>query len=412
MQPWFREGEHGMFYKMLQVEDSSEIGWFLYSTKEMDAGALVDEIEDLIGIQVGLRWKIIDVGVKGKLPENQRIRALNVEVNSRSRWDAQRRMIDYFGKNTKNPKAYPNGIRLRFVKNKKDAINTTEKGKIERLRARQKVFLENVLSIATWDVIQLDYSPEASQPTLRQMIMDLTSKDDETPLFHCVDLDWKGEGFVFQFAPAVKVEAECTISSLLPLLKYKYPSIDLEKYFSQEAIDRCDGYKFDAEKGIVVDDLVEDHLTFIADESLLGFSFTLANDKEGDSAEATRPSEPALYNDSDSVSTLAKPGTSSFLSPSFTNNVSFDRADTRSNDNTSITSNTSAVTMETISTIEKNISALTTHVKNNDHKFNELMNYLRTTHGGPVSSATTQDCAPDRSTTAAGEDSSVSGQVQ
>jgi hypothetical protein len=42
---------------------SSEIGWFLYSTKEMDAGALVVEIEDLVGIKVGLRWKIIDVGI-------------------------------------------------------------------------------------------------------------------------------------------------------------------------------------------------------------------------------------------------------------------------------------------------------------------------------------------------------------
>jgi hypothetical protein len=39
----------------------------------MDAGALVDEIGDLIGLKIGLRWKIIDVGAKGKLPESQRI---------------------------------------------------------------------------------------------------------------------------------------------------------------------------------------------------------------------------------------------------------------------------------------------------------------------------------------------------
>jgi hypothetical protein len=116
MQPWLQEGEHGLFYKMLQVEDSTEIGWFLYSTKEMDAGALVDKIEDLIGLQVGLHWKIIDVGAKGKLPKSQRIRALNVEVNTRSRWEAQRKLINYFSKNAKNPKAYPNSIRLRFVK--------------------------------------------------------------------------------------------------------------------------------------------------------------------------------------------------------------------------------------------------------------------------------------------------------
>jgi hypothetical protein len=61
MQLWLQDRDHGLFYKMLQVEDSLEIGWLLYSTKEMDAGTLVDEIEDLFGLQVGLRWKIIDV---------------------------------------------------------------------------------------------------------------------------------------------------------------------------------------------------------------------------------------------------------------------------------------------------------------------------------------------------------------
>jgi hypothetical protein len=82
---------------------------FLYVyilTKEMDAGALVDEIEDIIGVKVGLRWKIIDVGSKGKLPESQRVRALNVEVNSKERWDAQRRLIHHFGRNMQ-PKDTP-----------------------------------------------------------------------------------------------------------------------------------------------------------------------------------------------------------------------------------------------------------------------------------------------------------------
>jgi hypothetical protein len=98
MDPWLHDGGHGLFYKMLQAEDCTEIGWFLYSTKEMDAGALVDEIADLVGVQIGLRWKVIDVGAKGKLPESQMIRALNVEVDSKYQWESQRKLINYFGK--------------------------------------------------------------------------------------------------------------------------------------------------------------------------------------------------------------------------------------------------------------------------------------------------------------------------
>jgi hypothetical protein len=416
MQLWLQDGDHGLFYKMLQVEDSSEIGWLLYSTQEMDAGALVDEISELVGIQVGLRWKIIDIGAKGNLPESQRIRALNVEVNARNRWIAQRKLIIHFGRNPKGVESYPNGIRLRFVKSKKDAINPVEKGKIERLRARQKSFLQNIVSMATWDIIQLDYSPDTSQPTLRQMIMDMTTKEGNIPLFHCVDLDWRGEGFVFQCAPAVKIEAECTIQSLLPILSHHYPDADLEQYFSQEAIDRCDGYRFDAEQGIVVDGFVNDHLTFVDEENLLGFTFNNETAEELEvQGESTRPSaaNQQLYNDSDSVSTLAKPGTSNFLTPSINNNISFARADNRSNDNTSITSNASTVTMETVSMmIESKISTLTTHVQNNEKKFDELMNYLRSTNGGHPSSATIQNCTSNNSNDKAGEDSSVSGNVQ
>jgi hypothetical protein len=158
LQYWLNTGNHGLYECMLQVKNSSEIGWLLYLTKAMDTGALVDEIADLVGLQVGLRWKIIDVGAKGKLPEAQRVHALNVDVDSNHRWDAQKKLSVYFGRVMKNKEEYPNGIQLRFVKSKRDAINSVEKSKIEQLRARQKSFLSNILSTDTWDIVQLDYA--------------------------------------------------------------------------------------------------------------------------------------------------------------------------------------------------------------------------------------------------------------
>jgi hypothetical protein len=404
--PWLKEGFHGLFYKMLQVEDSAEIGWFLYSTKEMDAGALVDEIQDLVGIKIGLRWKIIDVDAKGKLPENQRVRALNVEVNSRNKWEAQRKFITYFGREIKDQREYPNGIRLRFVKNKRDGINSIEKGKIEKLRARQKAFLSNIASKETWDMIQLDYSNSDNEPTLRQMIMSLKSTT-EIPLFHCVDLDWSGNGYIFQFSPDMKVEAECTINTLLPLLRHLHPDIDVDKYFTQDTIDRCEGYKFDPTKGVVVDTLVNDELTFIDEDNLLGFSFSTAQEEVQN--ESTRPDRPqALYHDDDSVSTLAKPG-SSVITPSMTTNVNIPRYDSRSNDNTSITSGTSTVTMDTIHSIENRLSTLTTQLHNNDKKFEEIMQFLRTQSGANTNSPTIPNSSSNGGQTEAGDDREISG---
>jgi hypothetical protein len=98
-----------------------------------------------------------------------------------------------------------------------------------------------------------------------------------------------------------------------------------------------------------------------------------------------------LYNDSDSVSTLAKPGQASFINPPVNNSLSFSRFDNRSNANTSVTSRTSTVTMETIGTIENRLTTLTTHIQRTDKKFDDIMNYLIASNsGGNTSSATTQ----------------------
>jgi hypothetical protein len=203
-----------------------------------------------------------------------------------------------------------------------------------------------------WDIIQLDYSPNPSQPTLRQIIMALNSADKDILLFHCVDLDWRGEGYVFQFAPTVKVEEEGTINTLLPLLKHKYPDKDLESCFSHETVGRCEGLVFDVDKGTVVDSLVNDHLTFLDEENLLSFSSVITDKDNQQESDDIRPAAAApFYNDSDSVSTLAKPGDTPFITPNGNNNLSFSRFENRSNDHTSVTSGTSTVNMETISTL-------------------------------------------------------------
>lgn len=83
----------------------------------------------------------------------------------------------------------------------------------------------------------------------------------------------------------------------------------MESCFSHETVDRCDGFVFDVDKGAVVDSLVNDHLTFLDEENLLGFSFVITDkDNQQDSNDVRSAAAAPLYNDSNSVSTLAKPG--------------------------------------------------------------------------------------------------------
>jgi mitochondrial fission protein ELM1 len=89
-------------------------------------------------------------------------------------------------------------------------------------------------------------------------------------------------------------------------------------------------------------------------------------------------------------------------------------SDPRSSDNTSVTSTTSTVTMETVNTIIKNkLTAITAHIWNNDRKFDELMNILKSNSvRGQDSSANSQICTSAVGLFKAGEDTvSVSSNV-
>ena len=83
--PWAQSLGHGIFYNMLQAEDSTELGWLLYSTREMDAGALADEISDTICINVGLRWRVISNGQR-KMGKDNMVRALSIEIFAKHKW--------------------------------------------------------------------------------------------------------------------------------------------------------------------------------------------------------------------------------------------------------------------------------------------------------------------------------------
>lgn len=313
---WLNSGKHGLYVEMLQKEDGLDIGWLLYSTQAIDAGALADEIYDMTGVELGLRWKQIDTGQREKVPASQQIKALVVEVEKTKKIDYMRKLQRLLGSTKKLTNAYPNGIRLRYVKNLADAYTVTEKAKIHKLRNRQKLFTRDVLTATSYDVIQLDYSPISGQPTLRQMIMNIKCKENTTtPLFHAVDLDWKGEGYAFQFSPNNGEEAACVMNTLMVILKHHYPEANVESSFSDGCKQRCRTLTYDVSRGEVYDTAEHEHGNYqfdLADtDDLGGFSFNDTNN-DIDSTDNNRPTRPTNTDprpphfpaDDDSVSTF------------------------------------------------------------------------------------------------------------
>ena len=390
LQPWLTSKEQGLFLNMLQAEDGVEIGWLCYSTRAMDVGALADELQDVLGIQFGLCWKNINTGSRN-INQTQQVKALIVEVSAKQKWVAVNSLLKLYGRSIKGNDKYPNGIRLRFVTLKKGCINKAEKSKMDKLCQRQKEFQETIRSTTSTDFVQLDYSTNQGRtPTLRQMIMSLMSRENSNiPLFHSVDLDWRKEGFTFQYSPTLADEAETTINTLLPVLIHKFPNVDVDNYFLEETVDRCESMRWDSEKQMVVDDeldLETEHLD--DDEDLIGFEF----DKVA-LEELQRPTKFPMPHDDDSVSTLCSPTTKI--------NRSDNNTDTNPTPSISATDTSSSLSnltteQEAIKTLDSRLTGLASQLVAQQNKQNNQFNQLLKAFQQHTSNSSNEDASSSK----------------
>ena len=375
---WARANECNIFKDRLQYEKTTQVGWFCYTTRNFDTESLGDVIAKTVGFQVDLQWRMIATGKKGKVSEEQKAYALHVEVEDKGgqKYEYMNRLIKKFGRNLhaigSNP---PNGVRMRFVKLMRDAISTKEKAKLNCLRIRQKKFNAVIMTEETDKIEELDYCTNEEEPTLREMIMEIRSeKYKDTPIFFSVDADWRGRGHVFSFSLKMEEEATIMIRTLLPFLKFQYPDDPVEEYFTEEAIRRCKGMTVDPNTGRVKQ-LYEEEFDEDEEDEMLGFDLQIDTAKaiatltRLDKSRATPSPE-----DDDSVSTLGGAARASgAASTSGTSNTStvfkprhiptqIKNKDRANNDDISVISATSTVTMQTIATLEakldENVSAI------------------------------------------------------
>ena len=322
---WFlKENNMNIYSKELQVEETAQKGWFLYSTRSMDPKILSNAIEKEIGVQVALRWKYINSSkYEPEQLERRKWMALHIEVDATKKKAADRGLTRLYSSAST---AFPLGIRMRLVSEFREVKgNPTMMGKHMRLRIRQASFNKVIVGYPNDDIMQLDY--EVGGKTLREMIMGIKSRDPTTPgnLFHAVGQDWKGR-FILNFLKSKENEAAMISDGLIPYLRSEY-GIQALQFFDPEAVVEKDKWTWDSSTGTICNplskeldgleamdedyDLGEDYLEEVAKVSGTNEA------KEPPSADALAASKlnMVLYGDGeDSVSTLGNPLTPEVMS--------------------------------------------------------------------------------------------------
>ena len=202
-------------------------------------------------------------------------------------------------------------------------------------------------------------------------------------------MDWKQDGFTFQFSSTMAEEAETTILTLLPLLEHFYPTSNVRANFTKSAVKRFHAMEWDDHKKMIIDTSAPEESAEIEDEeNLMGFEFSATAEEE------LKRNMPTFGpNDEDSVSTLKSKdatirsewrATTQSVSATTTqqsSTINLAHSQNSQDDSMSLLSAGTTVTMESIHMLEGKISGLTTQLleekQRSSQQFNLIMQALQ-----------------------------------
>jgi hypothetical protein len=277
---WYlNDNKHGIYPSQIQAEMVDTILWMLWSSDLTDTTVLRHAIEEEIknktgqAIQVGLRWRTIMLDKPGRIPDDEAVKALHIEVDRTFRNEAKRILEEIYSSKATQ---WPLHLRLRAVPLLKDVMNRDIKMGIRRLMGRQQSFNDEEFGkrkITSWEIKELDFVGATSNLTLRDMIMAIVPQDDPSRrLFHSVDnLRSNRSTVVFTCMPALESEARNVVAGLVTYLVHVHGQ-ETAEFFTKDAQIRAADSFWDTEnhcvrnkddehvEGLLSDDVDADYL--------------------------------------------------------------------------------------------------------------------------------------------------------
>ena len=332
LEDWNSHADRQFKYCMIQAEETAFIGWFLYSTLSIDAGALADAIYDELNVEVGLRWMDIRMNTQGKKTNSKTkpVKAIHVETEKAKGRSIMETLMRNYGRSFESTRNFPNGIRLRFCKNIDNAAYKLEKTKLINLRSRQKQLVAETFKATNAGILDLDVVLKeitelneetnvttTTVTTLRDAIMAIQSKHvKNTPLFRSVDLAYDSEEYVFAYHQSMADEAKAMVDYLYPYLAHLYEKKNLKKAFDPIHIKEMKSFQYNVISDEVEDTIAENTYAMMKNDKLTGTQDFMEFDLSAmslDKEESDRPQASILgkmYSSRDSISTQHHAGKS------------------------------------------------------------------------------------------------------
>jgi hypothetical protein len=260
-----RDGlQNGNFFtiRALQLQNTTEVGWGLFSLSKTDTDALAAETSLFCGFPVGCQWKKITSG-QVPAPGAPRVSAVHFSVDSR--YQAHDRAILTAVFHHSKKQGFPLGIFTWFVP---VSNHTREDPQSQALaqyyKGRQEGFCERIFNSDTLslDFHTIDQTNPVLGKTVREYIMSIkTQRKPSVSLFLGINKHYLYENwFVISFKPRYRREAIEVSDGLLSYMRqYEKPQDKhaFDSMFALAAVNRANVSYWDPTQYRIRNDVTE-----------------------------------------------------------------------------------------------------------------------------------------------------------
>jgi len=171
---WCKDKGYGLWPMMtLQTEKLVSLGWLL--AYMMDIKVLKASITDAInGIPVGLRWKMISLGIQGPVKQEEQVKALHIYVDKMDVAWAKPQLMEVYASRPQVDHAFLLKIRMHLVPEMDSVLNTKGWKNVDKLWVCQNMWNSTkLIYIKTWEIKLLDDQNKQLRMSLRDAMMHL-----------------------------------------------------------------------------------------------------------------------------------------------------------------------------------------------------------------------------------------------
>jgi hypothetical protein len=145
--------DFSLWIKALDNENTTDVGWLLYSTRAQDEERLTDMLSKLIGENIGVKWKAIKTSSntrkKDQPSSEEKIRALHVECSVDRMQEVNDKLSVWYSSSSNR---FPDGTKMRLVPTITSATSIENKTKFASCIARQAALNAGLASAITREI--------------------------------------------------------------------------------------------------------------------------------------------------------------------------------------------------------------------------------------------------------------------